>query len=70
MRLRETGKKDGEIVTLDWDAAQAALQAGTHVSAEEEGGDGKRGPDVTAAQSPKPGSEPENEDDKRGSKQS
>jgi len=30
MRLREKGKKDAEVVTLGWDEAQAALQAGTH----------------------------------------
>ncbi|GJD73352.1 hypothetical protein [Methylobacterium goesingense] len=30
MRLREKGKKDGEVVTLGWDEAQTALQAGTH----------------------------------------
>ncbi|MCJ2034243.1 hypothetical protein [Methylobacterium sp. J-068] len=70
MRLREKGKKDGEIINLDWDAAQAALLAGTHVSAEAEGGDGDRGPDVPAAQSPKPDSEPVAEDDKRLPKRS
>ncbi|WP_056424071.1 hypothetical protein [Methylobacterium sp. Leaf91] len=63
MRLREKGKKDGEVINLGWDEAQAALLAGTHVSAEGEGGDGDRGPDVTAAQSPKPGSEPAEEED-------
>lgn len=68
MRLREKGKKDGEPINLDWDAAQAALLAGTHVSAEDEGGDGERGPDVTAAQSPKPGSEPAGDDEKRPAK--
>ncbi|SFG92855.1 hypothetical protein [Methylobacterium gossipiicola] len=31
MRLREKDKKDAEVVTLGWDEAQAALQAGTHV---------------------------------------
>lgn len=30
MRLREKGKKDGDVVTLGWDEAQTALQAGTH----------------------------------------
>jgi hypothetical protein len=30
MRLREKGKKDGEVVTLGWDEAQTALQSGTH----------------------------------------
>lgn len=34
MRLREKGKKDGEPVTMSWDAAQAALAAGTHEVAE------------------------------------
>ena len=61
MRLREKGKKDGEVINLDWDAAQAALLAGTHVSAEHEGGEGERGPDQPAAQSPKPGSVPVDE---------
>ncbi|ACL58765.1 hypothetical protein [Methylobacterium nodulans] len=46
MRLREKGKPDGAIVALDWDAAQAALLAGTHVSAE--GGEGERRPDQPA----------------------
>lgn len=70
MRLREKGKKDGEVINLGWDEAQAALLAGTHVSAEGEGGDGERGPDVTAAQSPKPGSEPAGEEEKRAPKRS
>ena len=34
MRLREKGKKDGEVIMMGWDEAQAALRAGTHVSAE------------------------------------
>ena len=70
MRIREKGKKSGEPINLDWDAAQAALLAGTHVSAEDEGGDGDRGPDVPAAQSPKPVSEPAAEDEKRPPKRS
>ncbi|CAO4171000.1 hypothetical protein [Methylorubrum extorquens] len=37
MRLREKGKKDGEIVSLGWDEAQAALRAGTHEVADEAG---------------------------------
>ncbi|ACL60598.1 hypothetical protein [Methylobacterium nodulans] len=48
MRLREKGKPDGAIVTLAWDAAQAALLAGTHVSAEHEGSEGEHGPDQPA----------------------
>ncbi|MFE1601626.1 hypothetical protein [Methylobacterium sp. ID0610] len=44
MRLREKGKKDGEVVTMGWDEAQAALQAGTHVVAEgSDASDGKDG---------------------------
>lgn len=34
MRLREKGKKDGPVITMSWDAAQAALAAGTHEAAE------------------------------------
>lgn len=34
MRLREKGKKDGPVITMPWDAAQAALAAGTHEAAE------------------------------------
>lgn len=30
MLLREKGKKDAEPIGMHWDAAQAALQAGTH----------------------------------------
>ena len=37
MRLREKGKKDGEVVTMGWDEAQAALRAGTHVAADAAG---------------------------------
>lgn len=37
MRLREKGKKDGEIVTMGWDEAQAALRAGTHEAADAAG---------------------------------
>lgn len=37
MRLREKGKKDGEIIAMGWDEAQAALQAGTHEVADEDG---------------------------------
>lgn len=34
MRLRERGKKNGPVITMSWDAAQAALAAGTHEAAE------------------------------------
>ncbi len=37
MRMREKGKTDGEIVSMGWDEAQAALQAGTHEVADAEG---------------------------------
>lgn len=37
MRLREKGKKDGEIIGMGWDEAQAALRAGTHVVADADG---------------------------------
>lgn len=37
MRLREKGKKDGEIIAMGWDEAQAALRAGTHEVADENG---------------------------------
>ncbi|ACL61430.1 hypothetical protein [Methylobacterium nodulans] len=66
MRLREKDSKNGEVATKGWDEAQAALLAGTHVSAEDEGGEGERGPDQPAAQSPKPGSEPSGGDDLDG----
>lgn len=50
MRLREKGSKDGEVITLGWDEAQAALQAGTHeVVNDADGGDvlsGENGPDA------------------------
>ncbi|KQO76432.1 hypothetical protein [Methylobacterium sp. Leaf88] len=49
MRLREKGSKDGEIVTLGWDEAQTALQAGTHevVNDASDGGaiSGEKGPE-------------------------
>lgn len=49
MRLREKGKKDGEIVTLGWDEAQTALRAGTHEVADDadDGGaiSGEKGPE-------------------------
>lgn len=37
MRLREKGKKDGEIIAMGWDEAQAALRAGTHEAADAAG---------------------------------
>ncbi len=37
MRLREKGKKDAEPVSMGWDEAQAALQAGTHEAADGDG---------------------------------
>jgi len=37
MRLREKGKKDGPVITMGWDEAQAALQAGTHEVADADG---------------------------------
>lgn len=47
MLLREKGKKDGEPVSMGWDEAQAALQAGTHEVAEGGGFDGTiGGPDA------------------------
>ncbi|NEU15095.1 hypothetical protein G3T14_24005 [Methylobacterium sp. BTF04] len=53
MRLREKGTKDAEVVTLGWDEAQAALQAGTHdvVTDSEDGGaiSGENGPDPKPA---------------------
>ncbi|RXF67691.1 hypothetical protein [Hansschlegelia zhihuaiae] len=37
MLLKEKGKKDAEPVSLGWDEAQAALAAGTHVAADDDG---------------------------------
>lgn len=37
MLLREKGKKGGEPVSMGWDEAQAALQAGTHEVADAAG---------------------------------
>ncbi|KQP82863.1 hypothetical protein [Methylobacterium sp. Leaf117] len=53
MRLREKGNKDGEVVTLGWDEAQTALQAGTHevVNDAGDGGaiSGEKGPEPDAS---------------------
>lgn len=57
MRLREKGKKDGEVVTLGWDEAQAALQAGTHEVADDAGDGGA----ISGEKGPEP--EPEKGDD-------
>lgn len=59
MRLREKGKKDGEVVTLGWDEAQTALRAGTHevVNDADDGNaiSGEKGPepDAPSADAPK-----------------
>ena len=42
MRMREKGKRDGDVVTMGWDEAQAALQAGTHEVADADGSGSER----------------------------
>ena len=54
MRLREKGKKDDEVVTLGWDEAQAALQAGTH----EVANDADDGKAISGEKGPEPDAPP------------
>ncbi len=55
MKLVEKDNKDADPVHLPWDAAIAALATGAFEVLVK---DGERGPDVPAAQSPAPGTDP------------
>lgn len=64
MRLREKGKKDGPVITLSWDAAQAALAAGTHEAAEGAAVDEGSTPGSITQQADQGGDAPDDLDDK------
>jgi hypothetical protein len=55
MKLIEKGKDGAEPVHMGWDAAQAALATGTYDLAPS---DGERDVDLPGAQSPAPGTDP------------